>query len=143
MDIDSVRNLTDTELLGELVTQRRALYDLRFQLATRQLTDHSQLTQTRRSIARVTMYLHSALRSSTASPTIVSTSGLYRSSSSRAQALPSTFRPNLRRLANASMRSFLFRRVGFESTARSIWARTSRSSRSPLASWCFRTSIRM
>jgi large subunit ribosomal protein L29 len=53
MDIDSVRNLTDTELLGELVTQRRALYDLRFQLATRQLTDHSQLTQTRRSIARV------------------------------------------------------------------------------------------
>jgi large subunit ribosomal protein L29 len=53
MDIDKVRNLTDTELLGELVTQRRALYDLRFQLATRQLTDHSQLTQTRRSIARV------------------------------------------------------------------------------------------
>ena len=53
MDIDGVRNLTDTELLGELVTQRRALYDLRFQLATRQLTDHSQLTSTRRSIARV------------------------------------------------------------------------------------------
>ena len=53
MDIDSVRNLTDTELLVELITQRRALYDLRFQLATRQLTDHSQLTQTRRSIARV------------------------------------------------------------------------------------------
>ena len=53
MDIDKVRNLTDTELLGELVTQRRALYDLRFQMATRQLTDHSQLTQTRRSIARV------------------------------------------------------------------------------------------
>ena len=53
MDIDRVRNLTDTELLGELVTQRRALYDLRFQLDTRQLTDHSQLTETRRSIARV------------------------------------------------------------------------------------------
>ena len=53
MDIDGVRNLTDTELLGELVNQRRALYDLRFQLATRQLTDHSQLTHTRRTIARV------------------------------------------------------------------------------------------
>ena len=53
MDIDKVRNLTDTELLGELVTERRALYDLRFQLATRQLTDHSQLSQTRRSIARL------------------------------------------------------------------------------------------
>jgi large subunit ribosomal protein L29 len=53
MDIDKVRALTDTELLVELVTQRRSLYDLRFQLATRQLTDHNQLTQTRRSIARV------------------------------------------------------------------------------------------
>ena len=34
-------------------TQRRHLYDLRFQLATRQLDDHSQLTETRRSIARL------------------------------------------------------------------------------------------
>jgi large subunit ribosomal protein L29 len=53
MDIDKVRNLTDTELMTELVTERRALYDLRFQLATRQLTDHSQLSRTRRSIARL------------------------------------------------------------------------------------------
>jgi large subunit ribosomal protein L29 len=53
MDIDKVRALTDTELLTELVAQRRNLYDLRFQLATRQLTDHSQLTGTRRSIARI------------------------------------------------------------------------------------------
>jgi large subunit ribosomal protein L29 len=53
MDIEKVRNLTDTELMTELVTERRALYDLRFQLATRQLTDHSQLSQTRRSIARL------------------------------------------------------------------------------------------
>jgi large subunit ribosomal protein L29 len=53
MDIDKVRGLTDTELYVELGTQRRQLYDLRFQLATRQLTDNSQLTQTRRTIARV------------------------------------------------------------------------------------------
>ena len=53
MDIDKVRALTDTELLSELVTHRRHLYDLRFQLATRQLTDTSQLSQTRRSIARI------------------------------------------------------------------------------------------
>jgi large subunit ribosomal protein L29 len=53
MDIANVRNLTDAELGNELVTQRRHLYDLRFQLATRQLTDHSQLTVTRRSIARL------------------------------------------------------------------------------------------
>jgi len=53
MDIDKVRNLTDNELYSELATQRRHLYDLRFQLATRQLDDHTQLTQTRRSIARI------------------------------------------------------------------------------------------
>lgn len=53
MDIDKVRGLTDPELAVELTTQRRNLYDLRFQLATRQLTDHSQLTQTRRTIARI------------------------------------------------------------------------------------------
>jgi large subunit ribosomal protein L29 len=53
MDIAKVRELTDIELYTELATQRRHLYDLRFQLATRQLDDHSQLTQTRRSIARL------------------------------------------------------------------------------------------
>ena len=45
MDIVKVRELTDTELGQELATQRRSLYDLRFQLATRQLTDHSQLSR--------------------------------------------------------------------------------------------------
>ena len=53
MDITKVRELTDNELYGELVTQRRHLYDLRFQLATRQLDDFSQIAQTRRSIARL------------------------------------------------------------------------------------------
>jgi len=53
MDIDKVRALTDNELRTELATQRRHLYDLRFQLATRQLTDSTQLAQTRRSIARI------------------------------------------------------------------------------------------
>jgi large subunit ribosomal protein L29 len=53
MDIDKVRELTDNEMADELVKQRRHLYDLRFQLATRQLTDYSQLTQTRRTIARL------------------------------------------------------------------------------------------
>jgi large subunit ribosomal protein L29 len=53
MDITKTRELTDSELYSELASQRRHLYDLRFQLATRQLDDHSQLTQTRRSIARL------------------------------------------------------------------------------------------
>ena len=53
MDIDKVREQTDAELVEELARQRRHLYDLRFQLATRQLTDHPQLSQTRRTIARI------------------------------------------------------------------------------------------
>ena len=53
MDIDKVRALTDAELTTELTTARRHLYDLRFQLATRQLNDYSQIPQTRRRIARL------------------------------------------------------------------------------------------
>ena len=53
MDIDKARTLTDQELLTELTAARHQLYDLRFQLATRQLTDYSQISQTRRTIARL------------------------------------------------------------------------------------------
>ncbi len=53
MDISKARELSDQELLAELVSARRHLYDLRFQLATRQLSDYSQIAQTRRSIARL------------------------------------------------------------------------------------------
>jgi large subunit ribosomal protein L29 len=53
MDITSVRGLTDAELVTELTAAKRHLYDLRFQLATRQLTDYSQIPQTRRKIARI------------------------------------------------------------------------------------------
>lgn len=53
MDIDKVRGLTDGELVSELSTARRHLYDLRFQLATRQLTDYTQIAQTRKTIARI------------------------------------------------------------------------------------------
>jgi large subunit ribosomal protein L29 len=53
MDIGKARALSDAELVDELVTARRHLYDLRFQAATRQLTDYSQIPQTRRTIARL------------------------------------------------------------------------------------------
>ncbi|MBA3307135.1 MAG: 50S ribosomal protein L29 [Chloroflexi bacterium] len=53
MDIVKARALNDAELEDELSVARRQLYDLRFQLATRQLTDHSQISRTRRSIARL------------------------------------------------------------------------------------------
>jgi large subunit ribosomal protein L29 len=53
MDIDQVRTLSDEDLRTELSNQKRHLYDLRFQLATRQLNDYSQIPQTRRAIARI------------------------------------------------------------------------------------------
>ncbi len=53
MDIVRARTLNDQELVDEISTARRQLYDLRFQLATRQLTDYSQISRTRRSIARL------------------------------------------------------------------------------------------
>jgi large subunit ribosomal protein L29 len=53
MDIDEVRALTDGELEAELTAARRNLYDLRFQLATRQLSDYNQIRNTRKRIARI------------------------------------------------------------------------------------------
>jgi large subunit ribosomal protein L29 len=53
MEIAKARSLSERELAEELETARRHLYDLRFQLATRQLTDYSQIAQTRRDIARL------------------------------------------------------------------------------------------
>ncbi|MDA8202028.1 MAG: 50S ribosomal protein L29 [Chloroflexi bacterium] len=53
MDIDEVRALSDGELESELAAARRNLYDLRFQLATRQLSDYNQIRTTRKRIARL------------------------------------------------------------------------------------------
>ena len=53
MEIAKARSLSEQELAEELESARRQLYDLRFQLATRQLTDYSQISQTRKDIARL------------------------------------------------------------------------------------------
>ena len=53
MEIAKARTLSEQELVEELASARRHLYDLRFQLATRQLTDYSQISQTRKDIARL------------------------------------------------------------------------------------------
>ncbi len=53
MDIAEVRALSDGELETELTAARRNLYDLRFQLATRQLSDYNQIRNTRKRIARI------------------------------------------------------------------------------------------
>ena len=76
MDIGKVRGLSDQELENELVTARRHLYDLRFQLATRQLTDYSQISQTRRTIARLlTVQTERNLESGAAATTSVAAGG--------------------------------------------------------------------
>ena len=53
MEIARARGLSDQELDAEIANARRHLYDLRFQLATRQLSDYSQISRTRRDIARL------------------------------------------------------------------------------------------
>ncbi len=53
MDIDKIRGLTDAELEEALVEARRELWQLRFDLTTRQLTDYSKIRQARRKIARL------------------------------------------------------------------------------------------
>jgi large subunit ribosomal protein L29 len=53
MEIAKARMLSEQELGQELESARRHLYDLRFQLATRQLTDYNQISRTRRDIARL------------------------------------------------------------------------------------------
>ena len=53
MRINEVRELNSEELQQELGEQERALMNLRFRMATLQLSDSSQIKSTRRTIARI------------------------------------------------------------------------------------------
>ena len=53
MDIDRVRELSDTELEDALKQAKQDLWSARFALSTRQLNDTSTIPQTRRTIARI------------------------------------------------------------------------------------------
>jgi large subunit ribosomal protein L29 len=53
MEIAKARGLSEQELADELVSARRHLYDLRFQRATRHLTDYNHISRTRKDIARL------------------------------------------------------------------------------------------
>jgi len=48
-----MRRLSDTELVDQLASAKGELFDLRFQLATRQLKNVQAVPATRRTIARV------------------------------------------------------------------------------------------
>ena len=53
MDIEKVRQLSDTELETALQEAKQDLWGARFALSTRQLKDYSTIPQTRRTIARI------------------------------------------------------------------------------------------
>lgn len=48
-----LRRLTDAELAAELTSAREELFNLRFQLSTRQLKDHAAIRRSRQKIARI------------------------------------------------------------------------------------------
>ncbi len=53
MELKDMRRLSDAELADELKTAKEELFDLRFQLATRQLKNYRGMPAVRRRIARV------------------------------------------------------------------------------------------
>ncbi len=53
-----LRRLSDAELAAELVSAREELFNLRFQLSTRQLKDHAAIGRTRRKIAAILTLEH-------------------------------------------------------------------------------------
>ena len=57
-DVADLRAMSDDELASELDETRRALFNLRFQAATRQLADVSQVRRARRRVARIKTLQH-------------------------------------------------------------------------------------
>ena len=53
MQLKDMRRLSDTELTDELKSAKEELFNLRFQLATRQLKNYRGLPAARKRIARV------------------------------------------------------------------------------------------
>lgn len=53
-----LRRLSDLELAAELTSAREELFNLRFQLSTRQLKDNESIERTRRKIARILTLQH-------------------------------------------------------------------------------------
>lgn len=53
MKVKEIRALTDEELMGKLEDAHQELFNLRFQLTTRQLANYRRIPQVRRSIARL------------------------------------------------------------------------------------------
>ena len=53
MEIDDIRAMTDEDLFDELNDSRRELMNLRFRVATMQLTNVNEIRRVRRRVARI------------------------------------------------------------------------------------------
>ncbi len=53
MKVEEIRKMSDEELSSELASLKEELFKLRFQLATNQVDNTSQIAQVKRDIARV------------------------------------------------------------------------------------------
>ena len=58
MKANELRELDDAELTRRLGEFRQELFNLRFQFATRQLTNHSRFKEVRRDVARIQTLLN-------------------------------------------------------------------------------------
>ncbi len=53
MRAEEIRGLADNDLAGQLEEAQRELFNLRFRLATKQLTNHREVRSVKRRIARI------------------------------------------------------------------------------------------
>ncbi|HNX26128.1 MAG TPA: 50S ribosomal protein L29 [Phycisphaerae bacterium] len=53
MKINEIKNMSDAELQAELANLKRRIFDLRSQSVTEKLENTSQITKTRKDIARI------------------------------------------------------------------------------------------
>ena len=53
MKVKEIRALSDEELAKQLEAAHQELFNLRFQLATKQLVNHRQITMVKRQVARL------------------------------------------------------------------------------------------
>lgn len=53
MRAEEIRSLGDNDLVGQLEEAQRELFNLRFRLATKQLTNHREVRRVKRRIARM------------------------------------------------------------------------------------------
>ena len=57
MKVEEIRGLSSEELLKQQEAARKELFELRFKLATRQLVNHRQIREVKKTIARLSTVL--------------------------------------------------------------------------------------